>query len=199
MKREVKMVKSVILCGLIGTWRAEGKVSDLKKMMKSWRESWSKDSKVASQAVILMFIPIILGLWLNKRDACLEKIFEEKIERTHFEANQGDRESKASEPPPPSPLLSHPLALQAVQLGSRYENQQKGQTELSRSGILFNFCSPSPKVVGLPNLTVFAITGYGQESDSKPNLEKVMKKYTEGIMFNIISRLRQCPSNWEEH
>ena len=44
-------------------------VSDLKKMMKSWRESWSRDSKVASQAVILMFIPIILGLGFNKRAA----------------------------------------------------------------------------------------------------------------------------------
>ena len=48
-------------------------MSDLKKMIKSWRESWSKDSKVASQAVILMFIPTILELWLNKSDACLEK------------------------------------------------------------------------------------------------------------------------------
>ena len=51
------------------TCRSEGMVSDLRKMMKSWRESWSRDSKVASQAVILMFIPIILGLGFNKRAA----------------------------------------------------------------------------------------------------------------------------------
>ena len=44
-------------------------VSDLKKMMKSCRESWRRDSKVASQAVILMFIPIILGLGFNTRAA----------------------------------------------------------------------------------------------------------------------------------
>ena len=61
------------------TCRAEGKVSDLKKMIQSWRESWSKDSKVASQAVILMFIPTILELWLNKRDACVWR--ERKIQQ----------------------------------------------------------------------------------------------------------------------
>ena len=44
-------------------------VSDLKKMMKSWRESWRRDSKVASQAVILMFTPIIIELGFRKRAA----------------------------------------------------------------------------------------------------------------------------------
>ena len=53
-------------------------MSDLKKMIKSWRESWSKDSKVASQAVILMFIPTIRELWLNKRDACLKRKKEKR-------------------------------------------------------------------------------------------------------------------------
>ena len=48
-------------------------VSDLKKMMKSWRESWSRDSKVTSQAVILMFIPIILGLGFKTRAAWEKK------------------------------------------------------------------------------------------------------------------------------
>ena len=38
-------------------------------MMKSWRESWRMDSEAASQAVILMFIPVILGVWLNRREA----------------------------------------------------------------------------------------------------------------------------------
>ena len=50
----------------------EGIVSDLKKMIKSCKESCSKDSKVASQAVILMFSPIILGVGFNKRVAWKE-------------------------------------------------------------------------------------------------------------------------------
>ena len=48
-------------------------VFDLKKMMKSCNESWSKDSKVASQAVTLMFIPSILELWQIKRVPCMRK------------------------------------------------------------------------------------------------------------------------------
>lgn len=58
--------------------------------------------------------------------------YSKKIEGIHLKANECDGEDKAGKPPPPFPLFSHPLAFQAVQLGSGYEYQQEGQAEDSR-------------------------------------------------------------------
>ena len=99
-------------------------VSDLKKMMKSCRESWRRDSKVASQAVILMFIPIILGLGFNTRAAWEKKDWRGK---PNLEEYEGEGEDEAGKPPPPSPPLLHPLILEAVQLRPWQEHQQQGQ------------------------------------------------------------------------
>ena len=93
----------------------------------------------------------------------------------YLKANEGDGEGEAGKPPPPSPLLPHPLAFQAVQLGSRKEHQQKGQTEPEYKVFILHSFSPAPEVITLSNLAVFAVTGYGQKGDAKPNLETIMK------------------------
>ena len=51
------------------TWRNEGIVSDLEKMTKSCKQSCKSDSQMPSQAVTLMFIPTIAGLWCSNRVA----------------------------------------------------------------------------------------------------------------------------------
>ena len=171
-------------------------MSDLKKMMKSWRESWSKDSKVASQAVILMFIPTILELWLNKRDACVwrRKYRQRKLSgstlkqmRVMGKARQASLHLHFS--------LTHLLfRLYSWAPGMNTSRRVKLS---SREGPKWFLFSPAPEVIRLPNLAVFAVTGYGQEGDAKPNLETVMKKSREGKL--IISHLSQCPRSWEEH
>ena len=137
-------------------------VSDLKKMMKSWRESWRRDSKVASQAVILMFTPIIIELGFRKRAAWKVMGGDWTGTRCFFpEANvpwriwewwgRGGRQVSTSISTSPSPDdkdfelevflgITHPPPPEAVQLGPRQEHQQQSQTGKLKIGTNLHWC-----------------------------------------------------------
>ena len=81
-----------------------------------------------SQAVTLMFIPIIIGLGFSKRAAYGKTQLGEICPwSAYLEAYQGDWKEEAGKSPPPDPLLLHPPVLEAVQLGSRQEHQHQSQ------------------------------------------------------------------------
>ena len=56
--------------------------------------------------------------------------------QAYLEEYEGDGEEEAGKSPPPSPLLLHPLTLEAVQLSPWQEHQQQGQAGEKRQNCI---------------------------------------------------------------